>query len=95
VSTETVDQVLAQQFALPVQSGALVRFVQPNSPAEGAGIQRGDIIVKIGDDAIEGVDDVFTAVRAYKVGDQVPVEVVRSDTRSTLTVTLGSDADRQ
>jgi putative serine protease PepD len=95
VSTETVDEALAGQFGLPVQSGALVRFVQPSSPAERAGIQRGDIIVKLGGTPITGVDDVYTAVRENQIGDVVAVEVVRSDTRRTLDVTLGSDAQRQ
>jgi len=94
VSTETVDEALASQFGLPVQSGALVRFVQPNSPAEKAGITRGDIIVDIGGQEIESVDDVFTTVRGFKVGTTVPVVVVRSDTKRTLELTLGSDADR-
>lgn len=95
VSTETVDQSIAAEFGLPVESGALVRFVQPDSPALAAGIERGDIIVKIADRDITSVEDVFAAVRSYKVGDTLPVEVVRSDTRRTFDVMLGSDADRQ
>ncbi|PKQ17128.1 MAG: hypothetical protein CVT67_01420 [Actinobacteria bacterium HGW-Actinobacteria-7] len=94
VSTETVDEALATQFGLPVQSGALVRFVQPNSPSEAAGIQRGDIIIKIGDKTITGVDDVFTVIRENKIGDTIPVQLVRGDTQRTVQVTLGSDADR-
>lgn len=95
VSTETVDENVATQFGLPTKSGALVRFVQPSSPAEAAGLERGDIIVKIGSRDIESVEDVFSAVREHKVGETVPVEVVRSDTRRTMQVTLGSDADRR
>jgi len=95
VSTETVDENIAAQFGLPVQSGALVRFVQPQSPAEVAGIERGDIIVRIGEREITGVEEVFAAVREQKVGDTLSVEVVRSDTRRTFDVILGSDADRQ
>lgn len=95
VSTETVDENIAAQFGLPVKSGALVRFVQPASPAEVAGVERGDIIVRVGERVITGVEDVFAAVREQKVGDVVTVEVVRDDTRRTFDVTLGSDADRQ
>jgi putative serine protease PepD len=95
VSTETVDENLANQFGLPVQAGALVRFVQPQSPSEAAGIQRGDIVVKVADRNIESVEDVFAAVREHKIGEVIPVEVVRSDTSLTLDVTLGSDADRR
>jgi putative serine protease PepD len=95
VSTETVDQAIAQQFGLPVERGALVRFVQPGSPAEKAGIKAGDIIVKIGGSDVGSVEDVFAAVRQHKIGDVLDVEVARQESRRTLTVTLGSDADRR
>jgi len=95
VSTATVDENVSAQFGLPVQSGALVQFVSPGSPAEVAGVQRGDIIVTIGGREITSVEDVFAAVREHRVGDKVPVEVVRGDIRQTFDVTLGSDADRQ
>lgn len=92
VSTVSVDANLARQFGLPVTSGALVQLVTPGSPAEEGGIERGDIIVRIADRGIEGVEDVFGAVRAHAVGETVEVEVVRGERRRTLEVTLGSDA---
>jgi len=95
VSSATVDQSIATQFGLPVDSGALVRFVQPGSPAETAGVERGDIIVSMGGRDITGVEDVFAVVRDHKIGDTLPVEVVRADTQRTFDVVLGSDADRQ
>ncbi|HET6350992.1 MAG TPA: trypsin-like peptidase domain-containing protein [Coriobacteriia bacterium] len=95
VSTQTVDQALAQQYGLPVAAGALVRFVQPGSPAEKGEMQRGDIIVRIADDEIGSVEDVFASTRGRKVGDVVDVEVVRNNTRRALKITLGSDAQAQ
>ncbi len=95
ISTQTVDENIASQFGLPVTEGALVRFVQPQSPAEAAGIERGDIIVAIGERPVGSVEDVFAAIREHKVGDTVEVEVVRGEARRTLTATLGSDADRR
>ena len=95
LSSATVDQAVAAEFGLPVDSGALVRFVQPNSPAENGGVQRGDIIISIGGKDITSVEDVFAAVRDHKIGDTVPIEVARDDTRRTFDVVLGSDADRQ
>lgn len=95
VTTESVDENLASEFDLPVSKGALVRFVQPGSPAESAGIERGDIIVRIGDSEVGSVEDMFAGIRANRVGETVEVEVVRAETRRTLTATLGSDADRQ
>jgi len=95
ISSATVDQSVALQFGLPVDSGALVRFVQPGSPAETAGVERGDIIVSMGGRDITGVEDVFAVVRDHKIGDTLPVEVVRADTQRTFDIVLGSDADRQ
>jgi putative serine protease PepD len=95
VSTQTVDESIALQFGLPVTRGALVRFVQPLSPAESAGIERGDIIVAIGERSVGGVEDVFAGIRENRIGDQIRVDVVRGDTKRTLKAVLGSDADRR
>lgn len=95
VSTESVNENVAARFGLPVSRGALVRFVQPDSPAETAGIELGDIIVKIGSTSVGGVEDVFAGIRLNRVGDEVEIEVVRGETRRTLKATLGSDTDRR
>ncbi len=94
VSTATVDQSAARQFNLPVSSGALVRFVQPDSPAEKAGIERGDIVVRFGTKKVESAEDMYAAIREHRIGDTVEVELVRGDTSRTMPVTLASDAIR-
>ena len=92
VSTQTVDEALATQYGLNVKSGALVRFVSPSSPADKAGIKADDIIVSIGDKPVTSVEDVFAANRSYKIGQTVPVQVVRNGQNLKFNVTLGSDA---
>ncbi|MFP3237729.1 MAG: trypsin-like peptidase domain-containing protein [Caldivirga sp.] len=44
-----VNRVLARQYRLPVDRGVLVVHVQPYSPAEEAGLRRGDVITSIDD----------------------------------------------
>ncbi len=44
-----VNRVLARQYKLPVDRGVLVVHVQPYSPAEEAGLRRGDVITNIDD----------------------------------------------
>jgi putative serine protease PepD len=95
VSTQTIDESIAAQYGLPVQSGALIAFVQPSGPAEAAGLRRGDIITKIGETPITSVADVFAGVREFKIGDTATVEAVRNDQVRTFTVKLGSDAAAQ
>lgn len=92
VSTQTIDRSIAQQYGLNVDAGALIAFVQPNGPAEKAGLKRGDIITKIGGSDVSGVEDMFAAIREHKIGDTVDVVIVRNETTKTLSVTFGSDA---
>jgi len=91
VSLQTVDEQVASQLALNQSGGALVRFVDPGSPAETAGLKRGDVILRIGERDIASTEDVFAAVRQHKVGESVPFEVVRGEQTKTVDITLGSD----
>ncbi|MHB9003744.1 MAG: S1C family serine protease [Coriobacteriia bacterium] len=94
VSTSTIDEATARQYGMSVTQGALVQFVEPDSPAEEAGIKRGDIIIEIDGEQVKGTQDVYTGVRANKVGDTIEVLIVRNDTESTLSVTLAGDFER-
>ncbi|MEV0153159.1 trypsin-like peptidase domain-containing protein [Micromonospora sp. NPDC050686] len=68
--------------------GALVAGVVPGSAAEKAGLQRGDVITKFGDQMINDSDDLVGAVQAGKVGDKVRMEFKRNGSSQTATVTL-------
>jgi putative serine protease PepD len=92
VSTQTVDESVAAQYGLNVKNGALVRFVTPGSPADKAGVRSGDIVIKIGETPVTSVADVFAGIRLHKIGEAVPIEVVRNNQTITLSATLGSDS---
>ncbi|GFJ89503.1 peptidase S1 [Phytohabitans rumicis] len=68
--------------------GAVIGSVNPNSPAQKAGLQQGDVITKFGDKAINESDDLIAAVQSGKVGDQVQVTYTRNGQQETATVTL-------
>ncbi|MFF5055640.1 trypsin-like peptidase domain-containing protein [Micromonospora sp. NPDC000663] len=68
--------------------GALVASVTAGSPAEKAGLQRGDVVTRFGDKAINDSDDLVGAVQAGKVGDRVEVQYKRNGVEKTATVTL-------
>ncbi len=90
VVTQTVDELLALQYGLPVGSGALVVAVVPGGPADAAGLRQGDVIVGFADRAVAGSEALGEMIRARRPGDRVGVEVVHPDgSRATLTVTLG------
>ncbi|HWC10744.1 MAG TPA: trypsin-like peptidase domain-containing protein, partial [Acidimicrobiales bacterium] len=69
--------------------GAFVLDVVPGSAAEAAGIQAGDVIVALGSDRVRSSEELGTAVRKYKPGDQVEITWNRGGRSQTATLTLG------
>jgi serine protease Do len=91
VSTQPVTADMAFQLGLPVESGAYVLSTTTDGPAAGAGINEGDVIVRIGDRQIAGADDVGATLDTLHPGDRVAVEIVSHDGgHRTITVTLGT-----
>jgi S1-C subfamily serine protease len=90
VATVTVDSSVAEQFGLSTDAGALVVRVEPGSPAENAGIRRGDVITRLGDERITTADDLVAATRRHKAGDRVTLTLRRGATDVRVDVTLGS-----
>ncbi|MFL5899928.1 MAG: S1C family serine protease [Solirubrobacterales bacterium] len=70
-------------------SGAEIAQTTPSGPGDRAGLQPGDIVVKVGGTAISSPDDVANAIADDKPGDKVDVTVERNGSRHTVTVTLG------
>jgi S1-C subfamily serine protease len=71
--------------------GAQVQNVQAGGAAAAAGIVEGDVIVKVGDRAIAGADELAVAVAERKPGETVQVALVRDGRPLTLPVVLTSD----
>jgi putative serine protease PepD len=69
-------------------SGALVESVEPDSPAEDAALQVGDVITKVGNFTVSDPESLTAAVRFQTVGQQVPVEITRGGDSRTVEVTL-------
>jgi S1-C subfamily serine protease len=61
--------------------------VRDGGPADKAGIKGGDVIVELAGKAIKNIYDYTYAMDALKIGEPVPVVVVRDGQRVTLTVT--------
>jgi len=50
--------------ALEIEHGALIRRVEPGSPAEDAGLSPGDVIVSVNEHQVQDVDDALSALRS-------------------------------
>ncbi len=73
----------------PEEEGVALLSVAPDSPAEQAGLQPADVLVRFGEDEIRRSDDLSQALQKHKPGDAVAVVVRRGKDEMTLTVTLG------
>ena len=75
-------------FAKP-GGGYAITGVSKKSPAAEAGLEGGDVIVRLGESAIAGLEDFDSALRKHKAGETVSVVVLRNGKEVTLQVTLG------
>ena len=88
VYTQSVDKELATAFKLPVDRGAIVNEVEPDSPAEKAGIKEDDVITSINGHEVYDEDDLVDEVQAFDVGDRVKVTLVRDGKTMTVDAEL-------
>lgn len=95
VDVQTVTPELARSFGLKQPAGALVADVGKDTPAEKAGIRRGDIIVKFNDDAVKDEHDLPEIVAQTPIGKTVPVEVIRDGKHLTLSAKIGKLRQRE
>jgi serine protease Do len=84
----TVDEGLASQYGLAVNQGSLITEVVPDSPADKAGLESGDVIVSFEDREITNTDDLIQAIRATQIGQEVEITYWRDETKSTTYATL-------
>src|SRR5512141_2258313 len=78
----------AKEMEAKTESGALVRSVSEDSPAEKAGIKEDDIVIEFNGKPIADSDDLVKAVGGAKAGETVDVVVMRKDDKQTLKATL-------
>ncbi|TWB94978.1 S1-C subfamily serine protease [Synechococcus sp. Ace-Pa] len=62
---------------LPERDGALVQRVLPDSPAELAGLRRGDLVVSAADQPVSDPSSLLQRVEVSRVGEVLPLKVVR------------------
>ncbi len=89
VRWQAVYPALARRYNLDAEWGAYLSDVLADTPADKAGLQRGDIIVRIGDQVIDEQHSFVNVLFTHQPGETVEVEVVRDGKHRVLDVTLG------
>lgn len=89
ISGMDLSPALAQQNQLPVDSGILIIEISADSPAEGADIQPGDILIAMNGVGVETVQQLQDELTNYAPGDEVTLLLNREGSESEITLTLG------
>jgi serine protease Do len=77
-----------QGYQLNVDAGVYVVNITGDGPGDKAGLQRGDVILKIDDKAVNTVAELREAVGAHKIGESVTVSYQRNGKNQQVDVTL-------
>lgn len=95
VGIEDLSKEVAEGLGLSKAQGALINQVEPNGPAEKAGIQEGDVVLKFNGIPIEKRSDLPRMVGATKPGSKATVSVWRKGAAKDITMIVGeAEADK-
>ena len=94
VSIQDIDPGISEKLGLDRSTGALVNRVFDNTPAEEFGLQKGDVIVAINDEAIKNVNHLRSVVAMYKPTTTVSISVLRDGQAEDISVTLSERSTR-
>jgi serine protease Do len=94
VAVVPVTAQIAQASGLTEPRGAMVESVLPGSPAERAGLQKGDVIVAVNDQPVVAPPELTRRIASLPPGTNAQVAVIRERARKTLAVELGRLPER-
>jgi serine protease Do len=88
VTVQSVTPELASALGLEEAHGALIAGVQRGGPADRAGVRRGNVIVRWGDEPVASSRDLPRRVAVTPPATRVPVELVRDGERRTVEIVV-------
>ena len=86
VGLQPVDENIGPALGLPKDRGEIVRSVVPGGPAAKAGLQQGDVIVRVNNQDVTPDETASYIIANTTVGSRVPIEIIRNGRRQTLQV---------
>jgi len=93
VLIQDVTRELAESFEMEKPQGALVARVLPDSPAEAAGFQVGDIVLKFNGREVVHSSDLPPMVGITPIDKKIPVDIMRNGKMTEITVEIGELPD--
>ena len=79
ISVAELSDALRDEFGVTVGEGAFIAAVDPGSGAEQAGLEAGDIVVRIDGEEVTSSEDLGRIIREHAAGDEVVIDYRRGD----------------
>jgi len=83
---QEMDEKITQYLKYPGRKGVMVKAVEPESPAQRAGLRESDVLLALGNRKIAGLDDYLSASKAAVAGEPLEMQIWRGG--RTLTVSI-------
>jgi serine protease Do len=95
IGLQDVDEGLQKELNVEAGTGAAITEVQPNSPAQKAGLREYDVVTAVNGKKIDGMQDLRLTVASMLPGTKVTLQVIRERKNMDVTVQLGEKAERK
>lgn len=95
VSIQDVTEDIASSVGLSTAGGAMVTAVRPDTPAQKAGLQSGDVVLSVNDVEIGDARDLSREIAQFAPGTEVNLSIWRAGEATSVTVNLGELSDEQ
>ena len=89
MSIQTIDEITAATLDIPVDAGAMITQINPNSAAEKAGLHVEDIIIEVNREKVGDSRELRNAIGLLSAGDSVAIRYVRDGETHQTTAELG------
>ena len=95
VEAQAVSDAMSKALNLPRKGGALIAAVEPNTPAERAGLKPGDVITEVDGQAIKNPSDLANHVANVKPDTEAKLKVIRDGKPTTIEVKVAEMPSQQ
>lgn len=95
ISMQQITPEMSEFFKLDSSRGALINDVSPDSPADKAGLQKDDVIIRVGNKKIEDVQDVKNIVGFSAPGTKLEITVIRNGKEKAIEAEVGALEDSE
>ncbi|MDI4637714.1 MULTISPECIES: Do family serine endopeptidase [Halomonadaceae] len=89
IEAQEMTRELAASFGLDSVAGVVISGIVPDGPADAAGLQPGDVLIKVDGRTIRDAQAVMTDIAAISPGTQLPLSLVRNGERMDVTLEVG------